>query len=434
MQSFIWLHPRERYRFIRSSVKYLCRETRFRHKWRTADHLVALCHEWFTIPEPLQFNTNDLNNALLKDPALKLDMQAEKSAPNQFGINYDTYCPKDTTKRRNHCYYLCDPNGNDHVQSPSLGKAWFATIPDMMDDIRALECATRNKEQRQFPPDVIDLVSIAKNQEAIQCKRQNKEEEVERAAKRLCCQDSNPTTTSSQHTEQVPACCLSNHTSSSSSNRDEQETPTSITIKTEQESDTKPHLPPGCNIWWQSKLAFKLFNASEDKETVLDRVEELIAVLDNANSSSVAFKTIVEGLDSEDDEDTMSEHKKEDIRMKARYLAQAYRVAIEEMPFKKWNDCCRDVIDQLAAVHIKYITNEKVLRRWHVQFCKKKLFSIKRKGNRDLPAFLEAHPIVVTVIKEYGRANLTELSVEMMHSYLHDKIVKSLVMERLWTE
>jgi hypothetical protein len=168
MQSSIWLHPRERYRFIRSSVKYLCRETRFRHKWRTADHLVALCHEWFTIPEPLQFNANDLNNALLKDPALKLDMQAEKSAPNQFGIYYDTYRPKDT-KQRNHCYYLCDPNGNDHVQSPSLGKAWFATIPDMMDDIRALERATRNKEQRQFPPDVIDLVSIAKNQEAIQC-------------------------------------------------------------------------------------------------------------------------------------------------------------------------------------------------------------------------------------------------------------------------
>jgi hypothetical protein len=176
MQSSIWLHPRERYRFIKSSVKCLCRETRFRHKWRTADHLVALCHQWYTIPEPLQFNANDLNNALLKDPALKLDMQAEKSAPNQFGIYHDTYRPKDT-KRRNHCYYLCDPDGNDHVQSTSLGKAWFTTmnIPEIMDDIRALGRATRHKEQRQFPPDVIDLVSIAKNQEAVQCKRQDKE-------------------------------------------------------------------------------------------------------------------------------------------------------------------------------------------------------------------------------------------------------------------
>ncbi len=34
-------------------------------------------------------------------------------------------------------------------------------------------------------------------------------------------------------------------------------------------------------------------------------------------------------------------------------------------------------------------------------------------------------------MKEYDRENLSELSVEMMHSYLHDTIVKSLVMERL---
>ena len=48
--------------------------------------------------------------------------------------------------------------------------------------------------------------------------------------------------------------------------------------------------------------------------------------------------------------------------MKARYLAQAYWIAIEEMPFKTWNDCCREAINQLASVHINYIKNEKVLR------------------------------------------------------------------------
>jgi hypothetical protein len=34
-------------------------------------------------------------------------------------------------------------------------------------------------------------------------------------------------------------------------------------------------------------------------------------------------------------------------------------------------------------------------------------------------------------MKEYGHENLSELSVEMMHTYLHDMIIKSLVMERL---
>jgi len=135
----------------------------------------------FTIPEPLKFNGNDLNNALLRDPALKLDMKAEKLAPNTFGIHYDTYRPRDT-KRKTQCYYLCDPDCKEYVNSPPVGKAWYDTIPDIFDEMQALECATRKKEQRQFPPDVIDLVSKAKHA-ALLHKRDNLEED-KRAAKR----------------------------------------------------------------------------------------------------------------------------------------------------------------------------------------------------------------------------------------------------------
>jgi hypothetical protein len=94
-------------------------------------------------------------------------MKAEKSASNQFGIYHDTYRPKDT-KRRNHCYYLCDPDGNEHVHSPPIGKAWYNTFPQLNDEIKALERASRNKEQRQFPPDVIELISIANQAPALQ--------------------------------------------------------------------------------------------------------------------------------------------------------------------------------------------------------------------------------------------------------------------------
>ena len=151
-------------------------------------------------------------------------------------------------------------------------------------------------------------------------------------------------------------------------------------------------------------------------------------MLKDANSTAVSYKMIVEGLDADK---TMSEHQKEDIRMKAGYLAQAYYIAIEKMSFKTWNDCCCDAIDHLATAHIKYIKNEKVLQRWNVDFCKTKTFRIKSRGKRDLPAFLEANPIVDTVMKEYGRQNLPELSIDMMHSYLHNTIVKSIVIERL---
>jgi hypothetical protein len=161
MQTRLLLPPRERSRFILSTLKHLCREPRFRHQWRTADHLATLCHKWFTIPEPLHFDGNDLNNALRKDPALKLDIEAEKSAPNQFGIYHDTYRPRRDGSRKTHCYYLCDPDGKERVNSPPVGKAWYDTIPQKLDEIQALERATRNKEQRQFPADVIDLVCKA---------------------------------------------------------------------------------------------------------------------------------------------------------------------------------------------------------------------------------------------------------------------------------
>jgi hypothetical protein len=32
-------------------------------------------------------------------------------------------------------------------------------------------------------------------------------------------------------------------------------------------------------------------------------------------------------------------------------------------------------------------------------------------------------------MKEYGQANLANLTIELMHSYLHDTVIKSLVLE-----
>ncbi len=101
-------------------------------------------------------------------------------------------------------------------------------------------------------------------------------------------------------------------------------------------------------------------------------------MLKDANSTAVSYKMIVEGLDADK---TMSEHQKEDIRMKAGYLAQAYYIAIEKMSFKTWNDCCCDAIDHLATAHIKYIKNEKVLQQWNVEFCKHNHFASRVGGN-----------------------------------------------------
>ena len=95
--------------------------------------------------------------------------------------------------------------------------------------------------------------------------------------------------------------------------------------------------------------AVQLFNANKDIETAVDRLSDLIAVLNNANETTTSYMTIVEGNATNN---TMSENQKESIRMKARYLAQAYQIALDSMPYKNWHDCCQEAIDVLAAIHI----------------------------------------------------------------------------------
>jgi hypothetical protein len=330
---------------------------------------------------------------LQKDPALTLDIRAEKSAPNQFGIYYDTYRARGAT--RSHCYYLCDPGGKECVKSPPVGKPWFESVPQGFDDeLQALERATRNQSQRQLPAEVIDLVAKAN----VLLLQQSDNLENERETKRRRLVDGSNSCDTNSGCEFMETTSVSNSCGDGGNNGD----------NGDEAMTSGPRLPPGYNIWWDSLDANNLFNVNKDRETAVDRVWDLIAKLDGANATALSYTTIVEGYDAADH--TMSEKKKVSIRMKARYLAQAYRIALDSMPQKNWRDCCKEAINRLAAVHIRYIKNSRVLEKWNVEFRQRKIFCVKSKGKGDLPAFLQAHPIVVTVMKEYGRENLSEWS------------------------
>ncbi len=133
---------------------------------------------------------------------------------------------------------LCDPGGNEHVNSPSIGKAWHNTFPQLVDEIQqALERETRSKEQRQYPPDVLELVSNAN--QALQHKNQNNDDN-ERAAKRL--RLSEITTTNYR------AC----HFTSISRSGSEDCSGILGEVTTGEDASpglAPPHLAPGYNIW-----------------------------------------------------------------------------------------------------------------------------------------------------------------------------------------
>jgi hypothetical protein len=60
-----------------------------------------------------------------------VDILAEKSASNQFEIYNDTYWPTRRGNGRLHCYYLCDPDGNECVNHPPVEMAWYDTVPQL---------------------------------------------------------------------------------------------------------------------------------------------------------------------------------------------------------------------------------------------------------------------------------------------------------------
>jgi hypothetical protein len=58
------------------------------------------------------------------------------------------------------------------------------------------------------------------------------------------------------------------------------------------------------------------------------------------------------------------------------------------MPYKTWNDCCQVAINQIAAIHICYIKDVRVLERWNIEFCQRKTFHIKNKMAGKKEAYL----------------------------------------------
>jgi hypothetical protein len=118
---------------------------------------------------------------------MKLDIKAEKSAPNQFGIYHDTYWPTGAIRRRTHCYYLCDP-GIECVKSPPVGK-WYDTIPSLLELEKECDAISRSTRTtpRELPDDVIDIVSKARHlaEEERPRKRTHLEEEVDNSSTRL---------------------------------------------------------------------------------------------------------------------------------------------------------------------------------------------------------------------------------------------------------
>jgi hypothetical protein len=150
-----------------------------------------------------------------------------------------------------------------------VGTAWYDTVPQLIDEIQALERASRNKEQRELPADVIDLVAKAKALVQERDKLEN-----ERATKRRHLVDDNDSCGSSMSElmgiNGYDSGCAKNNRGEATS------------------GPMPPHGAPGYNIWWDSMDADRLFNVSKERETAVDQLWDLIAMLDSVGHSTMS--------------------------------------------------------------------------------------------------------------------------------------------------
>jgi hypothetical protein len=138
-----------------------------------------------------------------------------------------------------------------------VGKAWYDTFPELIGKIEALERASRNKEQRQFPTDVIELVSKAN---ALIHERDNKQENMRSTKKRHLLHESDNSANSSNSQHGAGRSGGSDGSDKESNSRIDGNDGRNESLAPEQSKSrpNPPQLAPGYNIWWDSTEAIKL--------------------------------------------------------------------------------------------------------------------------------------------------------------------------------
>eukprot|EP00978_Attheya_sp_CCMP212_P024028 scaffold74802_cov56-Attheya_sp.AAC.1 len=128
----------------------------------------------------------------------------------------------------------------------------------------------------------------------------------------------------------------------------------------------------------------------------------------------------------------MSSFARARIQQKCAYLSCALQMALEKYPcangLGKWADCCEEAITALKymPVGISPPKCERIIRNWFVDFRQngRRLVvpSISMANNMKdvkLPPFLQVYPDLKNAIVEFADANIGDITVDVMHSYMN---------------
>ena len=82
-------------------------------------------------------------------------------------------------------------------------------------------------------------------------------------------------------------------------------------------------------------------------------------------------------------------------------------------------------MSEVNDVGVEVYTNWQTLQQWHHRIVTRfnNTFLKAPSAKQLMPPFFREHPDAMDAFKRYGVVHLKELSIELMHSYVHDSLI-----------
>jgi hypothetical protein len=122
------------------------------------------------------------------------------------------------------------------------------------------------------------------------------------------------------------------------------------------------------------------------------------------------------------------------IQLKCNYASLALRIAIKDMPGRKWMECCEQAVKELGRVEgHNHILNPWTVQQWHLTFHQNNKPILNPKfhihGKVMLPPLLDQNPDLKKLLLQYATSNLNAPTRELLLAYLHDTALPALLEE-----
>ena len=151
----------------------------------------------------------------------------------------------------------------------------------------------------------------------------------------------------------------------------------------------------------------KLFNLKQG-ETVLEALNNQTEKLQSTNKLSSTYLIVIQNVEELNEED-ITWYQKWRIQQKAQYLALALNLAKENMNNWMWMKCCETAVKQLTQQGCTHEMVSKLPRDKAIPN------TMTKEGSAT---FLSHNPDICMKIKQWGKENITTLSIESRSEYI----------------